>query len=59
MSEVSRREFVKAASAVTASGPRPHFQLGQFKKTRDPIKIGFIGCGGRGTGAANQALNSK
>ena len=26
---------------------------------KDKLKIGFIGCGGRGTGAANQALNAN
>ena len=55
MSEVSRREFVKAASAVTAIGATT-LPAWAVQENRDPIKIGFIGCGGRGTGAANQAL---
>ena len=54
---VSRRDFVKqsavaAASLVTASS------LGSrvYAAGSDEIKVGLIGCGGRGTGAATQAL---
>ncbi|MBC8201363.1 MAG: twin-arginine translocation signal domain-containing protein, partial [Planctomycetes bacterium] len=58
MNNVSRREFVKAASAVTAvtATTLPTWAV---QEKRDPIKIGFIGCGGRGTGAANQALTAN
>jgi predicted dehydrogenase len=54
----SRREFIKttavggAAAALLATGNYACAQ-GSGK-----IKIGLIGCGGRGTGAANQALNA-
>jgi myo-inositol 2-dehydrogenase/D-chiro-inositol 1-dehydrogenase len=58
MNEVTRREFVKAASAVTAVGATT-LPAWAVQENRDPIKIGFIGCGGRGTGAANQALNAN
>ncbi len=54
---VSRRDFVKqsavaAASLVTAS------RLGSrvYAAGSDEIKVGLIGCGGRGTGAVTQAL---
>ena len=58
MNNVSRRDFVKAASAVTAvtATTLPTWAV---QEKRDPIKIGFIGCGGRGTGAANQALTAN
>jgi myo-inositol 2-dehydrogenase / D-chiro-inositol 1-dehydrogenase len=58
MSDVTRRDFVKAAGAVTAVATTtlPAWAL---QESRDPIKIGFIGCGGRGTGAANQALQAN
>ena len=58
MSNVTRRDFVKAASAVSAIGATtlPGWAV---QEKRDPIKVGFIGCGGRGTGAANQALTAN
>jgi myo-inositol 2-dehydrogenase/D-chiro-inositol 1-dehydrogenase len=58
MSDVTRRDFVKAASAVTAIGATtlPSWAV---QEKRDPVKIGFIGCGGRGTGAASQALTAN
>src|SRR5690606_20904363 len=31
---------------------------GDFSRNSDILKVGLIGCGGRGTGAANQALNA-
>ncbi len=59
---VSRREFVKSAGAVTAAAtlgglvvPRT-LAGGVFAGAADKIRIGLIGCGGRGTGAAMQAL---
>ena len=61
MSNVTRREFVKAASAVSAIGATtlPSLPAWATQEKRDPVKIGFIGCGGRGTGAANQALTAN
>jgi predicted dehydrogenase len=58
MSDITRRDFVKTASAVTAVGATTLRGLPAWAtfENRDPIKIGLIGCGGRGTGAANQAL---
>ena len=56
MSNVTRRDFVKSASAVTAAVTLPAWAI---TENRSPIKIGFIGCGGRGTGAANQALQAN
>ena len=58
MSDVTRRDFVKAASAVTAIGATT-LPAWAVQEKRDSIKIGFIGCGGRGTGAANQALTAN
>jgi predicted dehydrogenase len=57
MSDVTRRDFVKTAT-VTAAGATAIAGLPAWAihENREPIKIGFIGCGGRGTGAANQAL---
>ncbi|NBT08291.1 MAG: gfo/Idh/MocA family oxidoreductase [Chitinophagia bacterium] len=57
----SRRDFVKGTSLLAGgilAAPllsRANF----FSGSDDTIKIAVIGCGGRGTGAAMQALSSK
>jgi len=59
-STTSRREFLKssgraaAASALTGVAiPYVHASV------NDTIQVALIGCGGRGTGAAQQALSTK
>lgn len=56
--EITRRTFVStaAAAAAAASLPREAFAIGTGKAAADPIRIGLIGCGGRGTGAARDAV---
>jgi predicted dehydrogenase len=57
----SRREFLRASSAVTAGLVAAPFVLtGRSAELSpgDTIKVGLIGCGGRGSGAAKQALNA-
>jgi predicted dehydrogenase len=57
---VSRRDFVKTSAAVVGSlmaSQLPH-TANAFYPSDDVINIGVIGCGGRGTGAAVQALSS-
>jgi len=61
-SHASRRHFLKTSSLLVAGGA----VAGQLNIARaahsygsDTIKIGLIGCGGRGTGAAAQAMNTK
>ncbi|MHC4127474.1 MAG: Gfo/Idh/MocA family protein [Planctomycetota bacterium] len=50
---LSRRQFVKTTAATTLlSVPFVH------GAGSDTIRVGLIGCGGRGTGAASQALNA-
>jgi len=57
----SRRDFVKGTSLLAGgilAAPllsRANF----FAGADDTIKIAMVGCGGRGTGAAMQALSSK
>jgi len=46
-----RRDFLKATAAVTAF---PGIISAQT--VTNAIKVGLVGCGGRGTGAASQAL---
>ncbi len=55
-SSVSRRDFVKAAAAVPIAASLPEF--GVFAAGSDMIRVGVIGCGGRGTGAAIDCLNA-
>ena len=61
-SEPSRREFIKTSSAIVA-GSALAGGLGIARSAHaagdDQIKIALIGCGGRGTGAANQALRTQ
>src|SRR5262252_9152611 len=58
---LSRRQFLKrssmaAASAAALSGVP--WVLTSHAAPDDPIRIGLIGCGGRGTGAAADALGA-
>src|ERR1044071_486508 len=57
----SRRDFVKQSSLL-AGGlvALPYLsQAGFNTSVDDTIKVAVIGCGGRGTGAAMQALSTK
>src|SRR6187399_2152775 len=57
----SRRDFVKTSAMITGGMmatpllSRANF----FSGAEDTIKVALIGCGGRGTGAATQALSTK
>ncbi len=56
---LSRREFVKVSAAV-AGGGLATAALGVPTRGRDSvIRVGVIGCGGRGTGAAVNALEAS
>ncbi|HYO25845.1 MAG TPA: Gfo/Idh/MocA family oxidoreductase, partial [Lacipirellulaceae bacterium] len=61
--DVSRRKFVQGASAVVAGGivlgANAQLARSAFGSGSDEIKIGLIGCGGRGRGAALQALGTS
>lgn len=52
---VTRRDFIRTSAAVTlaaaAAGP-----ASIFAARGDELRVGLIGCGGRGTGAVTQAL---
>ncbi len=51
--QTNRREFLKQTTLATAIAPLAVHAAGNEK-----IRIGLIGCGGRGTGAAAQALQA-
>ncbi len=59
----SRRSFLKTSSAIAAAGTLVGGTLPLARAAHsyndETIKIGLIGCGGRGTGAAIQALDTK
>jgi len=54
---ISRREFFKTAAAASVAVSVPG-SFGVFARGSDTIKVGVIGCGGRGTGAAIDCLNA-
>ncbi len=54
---LSRRDFVKTAATASAATVIPG-SLGLFAQGTDAIKVGVIGCGGRGTGATIDCLNA-
>ncbi len=59
-STVSRRDFVKGSAAVVGSVLASQFPLGAsaYYGVDDTIRVGLIGCGGRGTGAVVQAMRA-
>ncbi len=61
MKSTSRRRFLKSTGAAALGGTLA-FNIGlpkaSYAMNSETLKIGLIGCGGRGTGAANQALNA-
>ncbi len=62
LAAASRRDFLKTSS-IAAVGAGLFGSLGNlpgaYAGGDDVIKVGLIGCGGRGTGAATQALSTK
>lgn len=58
----SRRDFVKKTTVLAGgliAAPYLSSQANYFSGAPDVIKVALIGCGGRGTGAAVQALSTK
>ena len=51
-----RRDFIKTAAGAAVVAGFPAILKGQ--SVTNAIKIGLVGCGGRGTGAAAQALQA-
>src|SRR5512146_1216728 len=57
----SRRDFLKtsAVAAVAGSVVVPSgIAAGAFASGNEILKVGLVGCGGRGTGAAREALGA-
>ncbi len=59
---LTRRDFVRASAGAAIAVPFAVSPLSvaasAFAAGSDQIKVGLVGCGGRGTGAANDALNA-
>lgn len=54
----SRRDVVRAGAALgVGSLISPAFAAGGVRRGDDTIRVGVIGCGGRGTGAAANAID--
>lgn len=53
---IDRRQLLSASAASAAALSLPRFAWGQAS---DTIKVGVIGCGGRGTGAAHNCIDSS
>ncbi len=59
VSSTSRRNFLKAgAAAATIPALAAQFAATAYAAGSDVLKIGLVGCGGRGSGAAVQALSA-
>ncbi len=57
ISSWNRREFCKTAAAASVAAAMPG-NFGVFARGSDTIKVGIIGCGGRGTSAAVDCLTA-
>ncbi len=57
--KMTRRKFVVAgaAAATTVVSGFPFVRTSRAQNV-EPIKVGLVGCGGRGTGAADECLNA-
>ena len=59
ITSASRREFLKRSAAVAGSvSAALAVQRSAHAAGSDVIRLGLVGCGGRGTGAARQALSA-
>jgi predicted dehydrogenase len=58
MSDVTRRDFVKTSSLAAAAISLTPISVLASGRRADTVKVGVIGCGGRGTGAAVDCLTA-
>jgi myo-inositol 2-dehydrogenase/D-chiro-inositol 1-dehydrogenase len=58
MSEQSRRDFIKTTTAAAIGTSLSSALVGAHAAGTDAIRVGLIGCGGRGTGAVEDALRA-
>ena len=56
---LTRRNFLQTTSTAAGAALLPDHRSARARGPEGPSRIGLIGCGGRGTGAAAQALKTK
>src|SRR4026209_2244675 len=59
--QTTRREFIKTSGAAVIGGALTTnliFPQRSFAENNETLKIGLVGCGGRGSGAAKNALTA-
>jgi hypothetical protein len=59
---VTRRDFLRSSSAAVAAGGllgTLSIERAAFAQSSDTIRVALVGCGGRGSGAADQALKTE
>jgi len=61
VSNTGRRDFLKASTVAATAAAVSQFSLSSavYASGNDTVKVGLVGCGGRGTGAASQALSTE
>jgi predicted dehydrogenase len=59
-SAITRRDFLKSSALAGAALAAPAIlpSAARGAGNSEPLRVGLIGCGGRGTGAASQALSA-
>jgi predicted dehydrogenase len=58
-SGITRREFLHAAGGIAAAGLLPNITTGFHTQGSDEIRVALVGCGGRGGGAALNAVRVR
>ena len=60
-SSVSRRQFMRTSAAATVTLAAAPLAVARSAHAggSDALRVGLVGCGGRGTGAANNALEAS
>lgn len=56
--QVSRRDFLRTAAAAGAAAAAVGVARPGYVAEAGPIRIGLVGCGGRGTGAVRNAISA-
>src|SRR6266511_5917756 len=56
-SKLNRRDFLRASTVAALTAPAALDSIAQ-SDSGGTLRIGLVGCGGRGTGAAAQALGA-
>ena len=58
--KATRREFLKQSATLTAAATLGGLEISRsaYAAGSDTLRVGMIGCGGRNTGAASQALTA-